>query len=74
MANDNTTSTQFPANLSVFEGENYERWVVQMKVIFKIQYVVEIASDEVPTLKVSANGVHKVAHKEHRKKDEKLFS
>lgn len=71
MANESITSTQFPTNLPIFKGENYEGWVAQMKVIFRFQDVAEIVCDGVPTSEVNANDVQKDAHKEQRKKDEK---
>lgn len=73
MANANTTSMQFPTNLPIFKGENYERWVAQMKVVFRFQNVAEIACDGVPTLEVNASDVQKVARKEQRKNDGKAL-
>lgn len=60
-------------NLSVFKGENYERWVAQMKIIFRFQDVAEITSDGVPALKTNAKDVRKVAHKEKMEKDGKTL-
>lgn len=71
MAKDNTASTQFPANLPVFKGENYKRWIAQMKVIFRFQDVAEIMNDRVLALEAIANDAQKTAHKEQRKKDGK---
>lgn len=73
MANRNTTSTQFPVNLLVFKGENYERWISQMNVIFRFQDVAKIVNDGVLTLESDANDVRKAAHKEQRKKDGKCL-
>lgn len=56
----------------VFKGENYERCVAQMKVIFRFKDVAEIMSDGVHALDVNANDVQKAAHNEQRKKDGKI--
>lgn len=37
MSNTTTTSIQFPANLLIFQVENYELWVAQRKVIFRFK-------------------------------------
>lgn len=55
MANINTTSTQFPMNILVFKGKNYERCDAEMNVIFIFQYVVEIVNDGVDALEENAN-------------------
>lgn len=68
MEKGNTTSTQFSVNLPDFKGENYERWLAQMKVLFRFQIVVEIVNDRVPTLETDANDVRNDAHMEQRKK------
>ena len=68
MTNGTTTSTQFPTNLPVFKGENYQRWVVQMKVIFRFQDVVEILNDGISELEVDATEAQNDAHKYYRKK------
>ncbi|XP_050915369.1 uncharacterized protein LOC127130393 [Lathyrus oleraceus] len=73
MANESTTSMQFPTNLPIFKGENYEGRVAQMKIIFRFQDVDEIVCDGVPASKVNANDVQKDAQKEQRKKDEKAL-
>lgn len=73
MANKTTTSMQFSANLPIFKGESYKRWVRQMKVVFKFQDVSKIMSDGVPTLKANANDEQKVAHKDKKKKDGKTL-
>lgn len=57
MTNGNTTSTQFSVNIPVFKGENYERWIAQMNVIFKFQDVIEIVNNRVPTLEANVDDV-----------------
>ncbi|KAK2446031.1 hypothetical protein QL285_016886 [Trifolium repens] len=71
MANNGTTSTQFPANRPVFKGENYDRWCAQMKVIFRFQDVLEIVSDGVQELATNVNEASITQHKELKKKDAK---
>ena len=71
MANNGTTSTQFPANLPVFKGENYDRWCAQMKVIFRFQDVLEIVTDGVEELAANADDAARTQHKELKKKDVK---
>lgn len=73
MENGKATSMQLPANLLVFKCENYERWIAQMKVIFRFQDLFEIVNYGVPALEVNANDAQKAAHKEQRKKDEKSY-
>ena len=73
MANRSTTSTQFPTNLSVFKGENYQLWVAQIKVIFRFQDVVEILNDGISELEVDATEARKTTHKDQSKKDGKAL-
>lgn len=40
----------FPANFPVLDGKNYHRWVVQMKVIFRYQDVIDVVKDGVRVL------------------------
>ncbi|GAU44851.1 hypothetical protein TSUD_112250 [Trifolium subterraneum] len=69
MANANTTSNQFPANLPVFRGEHYDRWCAQMKVIFRFQDVLEIVNDGVEDLAADANEAQRTLHRDQKKKD-----
>lgn len=71
MVNGKITSMQFTANLSFFKWENYERWVVQVKLVFRFQDVTEIVNDEVLALEENANDIQQAAHKKRRKKDGK---
>ncbi|GAU25658.1 hypothetical protein TSUD_265850 [Trifolium subterraneum] len=71
MANANTTSNQFPANLPVFRGEHYDRWCAQMKVIFIFQDVLEIVNDGVEDLVADANEAQRTLHRDQKKKDGK---
>ncbi|GAU44417.1 hypothetical protein TSUD_100640 [Trifolium subterraneum] len=73
MANQNTTSTQFPANLPVFKGENYDRWCAQMKVIFRFQDVLETVINGVAELAANAEEAARTHHHELKKKDAKAL-
>ncbi|KAK2402327.1 hypothetical protein QL285_051858 [Trifolium repens] len=69
--NNSTTSSQFPGNLPVFKGDNYDRWCAQMKVIFRFQDVLEIVNDGVGDLAANADETARTQHKELKKKDAK---
>ncbi|KAK2375345.1 hypothetical protein QL285_076240 [Trifolium repens] len=71
MTNNSTTSSQFPANLSVFKGDNYDRWCAQMKVIFIFQDVLEIVTNGVEELAANVDEAARTQHKELKKKDAK---
>ncbi|GAU37126.1 hypothetical protein TSUD_278780 [Trifolium subterraneum] len=73
MANQNTTSTQFPANLPVFKGENYDRWCAQMKVIFRFQDVLETVINGVAELAANADEAARTHHHELKKKEAKAL-
>lgn len=73
MENGSTTLNQCPSNLLVFKGENYERWIAQIMIIFRFQDVVEIMYDGVLALEINANDTQKDAHKEQRKKNGKIL-
>lgn len=62
MANAGDNNDQFPTKLPVLDEKNYDRWLLQMKVIFCYQDVLEVVR----------NGVTVVggeALREQRKKD-----
>lgn len=69
--NGNTTLNQFPTNLLVFKGENYDRLCIQIRVIFRFQYVLEIVNDDLSSMENNATDVQKTTHLESSKKDEK---
>lgn len=73
MANGSTTSNQFPTNLLVFKGENYERWIAQMNVIFIFQDVDEIVQQGISPLKANTSDEQNDAHKEQMKKYGKVL-
>ncbi|MCI38788.1 retrovirus-related pol polyprotein from transposon TNT 1-94, partial [Trifolium medium] len=71
MVNQQTTSSQFPANLPVFKGENYDRWCAQMKVILRFQDCLEIVTDGVGVLAEDADEEARTLHKEIKRRDAK---
>ncbi|MCH96555.1 retrovirus-related pol polyprotein from transposon TNT 1-94 [Trifolium medium] len=71
MANSNTTSNQFPANLPVFKGDNNDWWCAQIKVIFIFQDVLEIVNDSVQAIADNASESQRTLFHEQRKKARK---
>ena len=59
----------FPANLPVLDGKNYDHWCIKMKVIFGFQDVLDVIKNGVPVLDRGATDAQKAAHKETQKKD-----
>lgn len=49
-----THSNSIPTHLPVFEGKNYDQWIVKMKVICRFQDVLEVVNDSVPALASNA--------------------
>lgn len=63
-----THSNNIPTHLPVFEGKNYDPWIVKMKVIFKFQDVLEVVNDDVPALASNATDVQQTANRDARRK------
>jgi len=68
-----THSNNILAHLSVFEGKNYDQWIVKMKVIFRFQDVLEVVNDGVPALAANAVDVQQTTNKYAKKKDGKAM-
>ncbi|CAJ2632337.1 unnamed protein product [Trifolium pratense] len=69
-----SSNNGFPAHLPIFDGKNYDQWIAKMKVIFRLQDVVEIVNDGVAALPRNTNDEQNAVHKESKKKDgEALF-
>ncbi|MCI03523.1 hypothetical protein A2U01_0024563, partial [Trifolium medium] len=64
---------QFPANLPVLDGKNYDRWSKQMKVVFGYQDVMDQVSNGVEPILDTATEAEKLVHKEIKKKDFKAL-
>ena len=56
-------------NLPVLDGKNWDRWCVQMKVIFGYQEVTENVMEGFPDLGENPSEAQRAAHKESKKKD-----
>ena len=65
-----THNNNIPTHLPVFEGKNFDQWIVKMKVILRFQDVVEVVNEGIPALAANATDVQQAAHKELKKKGE----
>lgn len=68
MAYGSTTFNRFLANLQVFKGEHYDKWRVMMKVIFRIQDVLEIMNNGFLTFEADAIETQRTTHYKMSKK------
>lgn len=59
----------FPANLPILDGKNWDRWRIQMKVIMGYQEVIDIVENGYPELPEAPTDAQRTAHKENKKKD-----
>lgn len=66
MANGGANNGQFPTKLLILNGTNCDRWVVQMKVVFHYQDVLNVIRDNVTTIGAEALC-------DQMKKDNKVF-
>ncbi|WJX18783.1 hypothetical protein P8452_08547 [Trifolium repens] len=64
---------QFPANLPVLDGKNYDRWSKQMKVVFGYLDVMDQVTNGVVPITDSSTDAEKATHKELKKKDFKAL-
>ncbi|XP_019419448.1 PREDICTED: uncharacterized protein LOC109329946 [Lupinus angustifolius] len=62
-------SGNFPANLPVLDGKNWNRWRVQMKALMGYQEVDEIVEQGFPSLVEGATEEQRKVYKESKKKD-----
>jgi len=68
-----THNNNIPTHLPVFEGKNFDQWIVKMKVIFRFQDVLEVVNEGIPALAANVTDVQQAAHKELKKKDGKAM-
>jgi len=68
-----THNNNIPAHLPVFEGKNFDQWIVKMKTIFRFQDVLEVVNEGIPALAANATDVQQATHKELKKKDGKAL-
>ncbi|WJX93643.1 hypothetical protein P8452_75143 [Trifolium repens] len=66
-------NNNFHANLPVFDGKNWDRWVKQMKVIFNVQEVNEQRNAAITPLPENANEEQRTTFREAKKKDNKAL-
>ncbi|KAK2377606.1 hypothetical protein QL285_078260 [Trifolium repens] len=66
-------NNNFHANLPVFDGKNWDRWVKQMKVIFNVQEVYEQVNATITPLPENANEDQRTTFREAKKKDNKAL-
>ncbi|XP_045802838.1 uncharacterized protein LOC123896506 [Trifolium pratense] len=64
---------QFPVNLPVLDGKNYDSWSKQMKVLFNYQDVMDQVTNGVDPLTEGATENQRTQHKELKKKDFKAL-
>ncbi|PNX76275.1 hypothetical protein L195_g032220, partial [Trifolium pratense] len=64
---------QFPANLPILDGKNYDSWSKQMKVLFNYQDVMDQVTNGVDSLTEGATENQRTQHKELKKKDFKAL-
>lgn len=63
----------FNTHLPVFDGKNWSRWSIQMRVLFGAQDVLEFVNDGVPDLAENATEAQRNLHREKKKKDQKAL-
>ena len=68
-----THSNNSHAHLPVFEGKNFDQWMVKMKVIFRFQDVLEVVNEGLTALAANATNVQRTTHKELKMKDGKAM-
>ncbi|XP_020242871.1 uncharacterized protein LOC109821088 [Asparagus officinalis] len=68
----NLNGTTSPSTI-ILDGKNYQRWRVQVKVLFEYQDTLGVVENEVVDLADSANEAEKKAHSEIKKKDRKAL-
>lgn len=63
----------FNTHLPMFDGKNWNRWSIQMRVLFGAQDVVELVNDGVTALAENATEAQRNAHRERKKKDQRAL-
>lgn len=59
----------FPTNLPILDGKNWEKWCIQMRVIFGVQDVLELVNLGYEALDENPTEAQRIVHKEAKKKD-----
>jgi hypothetical protein len=73
MAETSKTSDQIHAKLPIFDGDNYERWTAQMKVVFRYHGVLDVIHSGVTPLNEAPTETERATHREQMKKDDKAI-
>jgi hypothetical protein len=73
MAETSKTSDQIHAKLPIFDGDNYERWTAQMKVVFRYHGVLDVIQSGVTPLNEAPTETARATHREQMKKDDKAI-
>ena len=61
------------SKLPVFDGKNWNRWKIQMHVLFDSQDVLDLVTNGYDLLEADAIEAQKITHKTLRRKDQKAF-
>jgi hypothetical protein len=64
-----TGNGNFHANLPVLEGKNWDKWIIQIKVIFGVQEVLDVVTNKVEALPAYPTDVQRAAFREAKKQD-----
>lgn len=69
----NGGSSGFNTKLPLFDGKNWNRWSIQMRVLFGAQDVVELVNDGYTPVGDDATVAQRNAQRETRKKDQRAL-
>lgn len=58
-------------NLPVIDGKNWNRWMIQIHVLFDTQDILDLINDGYATVSADATEAQRNMHREMRKKDQK---
>lgn len=59
--------------LPVFDGNNWNQWIIQMRVLFDAQYDLDLVNDDYGMVAADAIEAQRNTYKELRKKDQKTL-
>ncbi|CAH9091124.1 unnamed protein product [Cuscuta epithymum] len=64
-----SSSSGFLGNLPVLDAKNWDRWCIQMKVIFGYQEVLDVVENEISSLKENPSEAERKEYREAKKRD-----
>jgi len=73
MAETSKISDQIHAKFLIFDDNNYERWTMQMKVVFRYQGVLDVIRSGETPLDAAPTETARATHPEQLKKDDKAI-